>query len=56
VAAGVHGTHLLIDINGYFVGGWNPSPLNTGEFVGWQGNFAIWVAYVFEPASTQHFS
>jgi hypothetical protein len=32
------GTHLLIDVNGYFVGNGSLAPLNPNEYVGWQGN------------------
>jgi hypothetical protein len=40
VLAGVSGTDLLIDINGYFIGNGNAAPLNPNEFVGFTGNLA----------------
>jgi hypothetical protein len=40
VVAGVHGTDLIIDINGYFVGQGFYSPLNSGEYVGFEGDYA----------------
>jgi len=36
--AGVSGTDLIIDINGYYVGKGSISPLNPNEYVGFQGN------------------
>jgi hypothetical protein len=38
VLAGVSGTDLLIDINGYFIGNGPVAPLNPNESVAWQGN------------------
>lgn len=40
VLAGGAGCDLLIDIDGYFVGQGFDSPLNSGEYVGWEGNYA----------------
>ena len=37
--AGVSGTDLIIDINGYYIGGGFGAPLNPGEFVGFAGSF-----------------
>jgi hypothetical protein len=39
VSAGVAGADLLVDINGYFVGGGGLDPLNPGEFVGFRGSY-----------------
>jgi hypothetical protein len=38
--AGVSGTDLIIDINGYYMGGGFGAPLNPGEFVGFVGNYS----------------
>jgi hypothetical protein len=40
VLAGGTGCDLLIDIDGYFVGQGFDSPLNSGEDVGWEGDYA----------------
>lgn len=39
IIAGVSGTDLIVDINGYFVGQGSISPLNPNEYVGFQGSF-----------------
>lgn len=45
IIAGVSGTDLIVDINGYFVGQGSLSPLNPNEYVGWQGSIAAGVVF-----------
>jgi hypothetical protein len=39
VVAGVSGTHMIMDVNGYYIGGGFAAPLNSGEFVGFTGTY-----------------
>jgi hypothetical protein len=40
VVAGVSGTHVIIDINGYYIGGNATIRLNSGEYLGVNGDYA----------------
>jgi hypothetical protein len=46
------GTHLLIDVNGYFVGNGSLNPLNPGEYVGWQGNYGGGMVFGWNTSAT----